>query len=252
MIEYIKKKYRKYLGIELEFIIGDKNNNYVFVEELLYSLNSHKDLIGEFEMEAFRCTIEYVTPPCKNDLVAIETIKHDMEILNDTLEKFKFKIIQGDHFEINKTFFRHDAGELKHTLNQGFKNIFTPSMHVHFGISSLKEAKNVYNRWVLDFDKFSNFYNNKDSYRQRKIRDINLTFNGKSRPHLILKEFELPFRQMDFIGDDGNNFFPFRYFYYLYTKHGTVENRVSDFCSDINKMFEYIKYLYKISCECID
>ena len=87
MIEYIKKKYRKYLGIELEFIIGDKNNNYVFVEELLYSLNSHKDLIGEFEMEAFRCTIEYVTPPCKNDLVAIETIKHDMEILNDTLEK---------------------------------------------------------------------------------------------------------------------------------------------------------------------
>ena len=54
MIKYIKKKYRKYLGIELEFIIGDENNNYVFVEELLDSLNSNKELIGEFEMEAFR------------------------------------------------------------------------------------------------------------------------------------------------------------------------------------------------------
>ena len=252
MKQYIKSKYRKHLGIEIEFLICDLDGNYVFVDELLNILNNNKNLSGEFEMEAFKCTIEYVTPPCKNDKIAINTITKDMKILNDTLASLNLTIGKERYYEMPEKFFRTDNGELASTMKLAFGNVFTPSMHVHFGVGTLNEAVKVYNRWVNNYDKFKDFHNrNNKSKRQDKIMNINIDLNGKCRPHYIIKPFELPFRHFEYIDENDNLIYPFRYYYFLYTKHGTVENRVSDFNPDFNKLYDYIRFLYKISCESI-
>ena len=256
MREYIIKKYRKHLGVELEFLIKQKDGYYISVENLLKKLKTKENVKGTFKMEAFTCTIEYITPVCRNAKEAIDTIKHDINILNITLNELDLEILHGNYFEIPKEFNKSlskEMANIRNTQKKVWKNIFTPSLHVHIGVGSLKDAKKIYNCWVNNFDNFVKFYDkNYKSKRFDKIIEINTKLTGDKKPTIVNKEYKIPNRPFNYQDDNGRTIYPYRYYYYIFSKHGTVENRIADCINDFEKMYKYIEYVYDISCVSIE
>ena len=244
MSQYINKEYKGHIGVELEFLIVDENGKHVIIDKLLKNLEK-EPLKGVFKPEAFTCAIEYNTPTCKNSQIAVEIIKKDMIVFHRILKEMKLKIKKGVYHEIP------DGYENKETnvmCSRMWGNVFTSSLHIHIGLGDMNDGLKIYNCWVDNFDNFLTYYDEKyESKRLDKIVDINNQLTGRSKPHKVVKSYEVPFRLFGYEDNSKQQVYPYRYYYFLFSKHGTLENRVADCIGNFEKMYDYINYVYYLS-----